>query len=403
MGNRPHRGTVLKKHRDSSAQEYEEVEQVDVSEADELDDQQMEEEGEEDEQFWVELVSRIKAKRLIPIISNSVRNNYILDTDFDGNVDEIKIPGADELTISEELAQEWAKVIGYPLPDKFKLARVAQYHRLVKCRTDEFAKSRYLRFLKKTLLDIASADKAVTSVIEAEEMKERLDSLSFSHIVHELGYPKFNDVHQDSLRLLARLPLPIYLTTSYYTFLERVLQAEGKIPQTQVCFWSGEPPDNLRNEHRPDPNFKPSVARPLVFHLYGLEDYPESLVLSEDDYLDFLVEFSKQLSDNRILPPYLRGNLSRSSLLLLGFRLQDWDFRILFRGVIISAQEVKKLGFNVAIQFDPDQQSGVENGKIAQTYLERYFGKADFEVKWGNSDSFIKRLSQAWQESGNGG
>jgi len=399
MGNRPHRGKVLKQLKDSSVQEFDDAEQVDEAEPA---DEQAQEDG-EDDQFWVELVSRIKAKRLIPIISNSVRNNYILDRDFDGNVDEIRIPGADELTIGEELAKKWASGIGYPMPDKFKLARVAQYHRLVKCRTDEYAKSRYLRFLKKTLLEIASADEDVTPIIKEERMRDRLDSLSFSHIVHELGYPKFNDVQHDSLRLLARLPLPIYVTTSYYTFLERVLQAEGKIPQTQVCFWSGEPSDNLRNEHRPEPDFMPSVTRPLVFHLNGLEDYPESLVLSEDDYLDFLVEFSKQLFDNRIIPPYLRGSLARSSLLLLGYRLQDWDFRVLFRGVIISAQEVKERGFNVAIQFDPDQQSGIEDGKIAQTYLERYFGKADFEVLWGNSDSFIKKLSQVWQELGNGG
>lgn len=399
MGKRPHRGKILKQIKDSSAQEFDETE---YTAGEEPVDEKAREDG-EDDQFWAELVSRIKAKRLIPIISNSVRNNYILDSDFDGNVDQIKIPGADELTIGEELAMEWARRIGYPLPDKFKLARVAQYHRLVKCRTDEYAKSMYLRFLKKTLLDIASADENVAPIIEKEKMRDRLDSLSFSHIVHELGYPKFDSIRQDSLRLLAKLPLPIYVTTSYYTFLERVLQAEGKTPQTQVCFWSGESPATLKNEHRLDPDFTPDVMRPLVFHLYGLEDYPESLVLSEDDYLDFLVEFSKQLFDNRIIPPYLRGSLASSSLLLLGYRLQDWDFRVLFRGVIISAQEAKERGFNVAIQFDPDQQTGIENGKIAQTYLERYFGKADFEVLWGNADSFIKRLNQAWQELGNGG
>jgi hypothetical protein len=402
MGNRPHRGKVLKQLKDSTAQEFDEAELADEEEPEEPVDEESQEDG-GDDQFWAELVSQIKAKRLIPILSNSVRNNYILDRDFDGNVDEIKIPGANELTIGEELAKKWASGIGYPMPDKFKLARVAQYHRLVKCRTDKYAKSRYLRFLKKTLLDIASADENVTPIIKEERMRDRLDSLSFSHIVHELGYPKFNDVQHDSLRLLAKLPLPIYVTTSYYTFLERVLQAEGKVPQSQVCFWSGEPPANLKNEHRPDPSFQPSVERPLVFHLYGLEDYPRSLVLSEDDYLDFLVEFSKQLSDNRIIPPYLRGGLARSSLLLLGYRLQDWDFRVLFRGVIISAQEAKERGFNVAIQFDPDQQSGIEDGKIAQVYLEKYFGKADFEVLWGNTDSFIKELRQAWRELGNGG
>ena len=358
-----------------------------------------------DEEFWKELVLQIRSSRLIPIISNTVRNDYILDSNFDGDVDKIGVPGADQLTIEEELATEWAEEIEYPLPDNFKLARVAQFNRVVKSLTDEYAKSKYLNFLKDTLLQIASNDETVVPVIESEKMWDRLEDLSFSHIAHELGYPKFNSIKQDSLRTLAKFPLPIYVTTSYYNFLERLLQGEGKLPQTQICFCSSdELPANLKEEHKPDPNLEPTVERPLVFHLFGLEDYPESLVLSEDDYFDFLVEFSKQLSEvkssnqppeNRIIPPYLQGHLARSPLLLLGYRPQDWDFRVLFRGIIITAQETVKRDFGVAIQFDPEQQ-GIEDAKNAQTYLEKYFGKANFAVRWGNTDSFIKELWRAW-------
>ena len=39
----------------------------------------------------------------------------------------------------------------------------------------------------------------------------------------------------------------------------------------------------------PDPLYEPTPEAPLVFHLFGLERFPETLVLSIDDYLDVLV------------------------------------------------------------------------------------------------------------------
>jgi hypothetical protein len=52
-------------------------------------------------------------------------------------------------------------------------------------------------------------------------------------------------------------------------------------------------------------------------------------VLTEDDYLDFLVKVSW---DNTVIPPRIAEALTDSSLLLLGYHLQDWDFRVMFRG-----------------------------------------------------------------------
>ena len=40
--------------------------------------------------------------------------------------------------------------------------------------------------------------------------------------------------------------------------------------------------------------FVPTPANPLVYHLHGHLEMPQSLVLTEDDYLEFLVRISRR-------------------------------------------------------------------------------------------------------------
>jgi hypothetical protein len=117
--------------------------------------------------------------------------------------------------------------------------------------------------------------------------------------------------------------------------------------------------------------------------------------------------------DKTLLPQYLWGALAESSLVLLGYRLQDWDFRVTFRGIVKDNESLRK--FSLAIQLDPAEQSGMhseldeqadQKGQPdeqivktnAQKYLEEYFKPSKFRVEWGTSDSFIEKLWNKWQE-----
>lgn len=350
--------------------------------------------------FWGELNRRIKEGTVIPIISNTVRNDYIFnltDTETDDQVAaDVVAEEGEELTVDEQLAMLWAEQLNYPFPDKNSLVRVAQYNQVESVDAEE-AKIKYLKFLKLCLLDLAEeVDERVADLVA--ELKSQIVTRTFADITYELEYPKFGVGQEDPLLILAELPLPIYVTTSYYDFLERALQKiPGKSPRTQVCFWNGEPRD-VAPEHRVDPTFVPTKDKPLVYHLHGFEKYPESLVLSEDDYLDFLVRISQDMDANApIIPLYLREALTESSLILLGYRLQDWDFRVLFRG-IINAKHSSLRRFSLAIQLDPTQQHGVENAEEAQRYLKKYFEPAKFRIEWGDTGSFIKKLRQEWNK-----
>lgn len=349
--------------------------------------------------FWGDLNLRINNGQVIPIISDSVRTERIFDVDYDYDLD-LETgdgdPHAADLNIEEELSEVWAERIGYPLVhDKHRLARVAVYNRVC-CLDEQQAKTNYLRFLKGFLLEDAKEDEEVADLVP--DLREQRDSLSFSAIASQLDYPKYASADDDPLRLLARLPLPIYITTSFHDFLERALAEEGRPCKTQICFPSGAP-QRIAPEHRPDPDYVPMPEEPVVYHLHGYEDYASSLILSEDDYLDFLVRVSEEGKDSHepLIPLYLTGALTESSLILLGYRLHDWDFRVVFRG-LIKARHVSLRQFGLAIQLDPVEQREIKDSKKAQEYLATYFQPEKFIVAWGTTDSFVKELYWRWND-----
>lgn len=344
---------------------------------------------------WSEINRRIKDGRVIPIISNSLRYDSIFaqlvqqspEAQEEGDC----FTPAVRMSAENLLSQVWADKVGYPLPDMHELARVATFNRSL-CRDDEQAKVDYLDFLKNSLLGYAENMDEDPDLIN--ELYSRINECTFADIVTDLEYPKFEAGQTDPLRILARLPLPIYVTTCYHNFMERALLSENRQPVTQVCFWNGSEPV----EGTVDPDYVPSPERPLVYHLYGLENHPTTLVLSEDDYMDFLVKVTQAVDVNRpVIPVRLRSALATSSLILLGYRLQDWDFRVLFRG-IINAGQTSSRGFSLLIQLTPDQQYQIENVDDARKYLETYFRPRQFNVEWGDTQRFLNQLWEQWNK-----
>lgn len=352
------------------------------------------------------IVPLISQQKVIPIISNSFRIQQIFaeEKDITDEVPEISQSEDEDLTNDEQITTEWAKFIGYPMPDKHSLARVSQYHLVEEAKqkvTSYLARAKYIHFMKEFILRVFADDEKYQGVVS--DLKSAVRERSFSDIVNDLELPEFPANDEDPLLLLARLPLPIYITTSYYDFLERALLEVNKKPITQICFWSGEIKD-IRPEHRTDKDFTPSPKNPLVYHLYGFEDYPETMVLSEDDYMNFLVEVMRHTDNlNPIVPSSLREALPESQLLLLGYQLGNWDFRVLFR--FLSKFRVgnrRSLERGMVIQLK--ELSKKEMGDVNKTleYLREYFDQENFEVKWGNVEVFIRELCKEWNQTWSG-
>ena len=348
---------------------------------------------------WDDLCKRIDDGQVIPIIGNGVFNDLLFPMTED---DLREIKGRENplgWSVEEQLTDLWADAIEYPLMESHVLPRVALFDRVVSSKDDQEAKERYLDWLKESFLTLAALEEG-SDPDKVAELRGELKRHSLSYLASELGYPKPAEGEDDTLELLAKLNLPIYITTSPFDLLERAIIANGRPNvRTQVCFWRGAEPLRWANEkHKTDYTFSPSAETPLVYHMFGLEAYPESMVLSEDDYLDFITAIAKDTDQTKpILPLYLRQAITRSSLLLMGYRLRDADFRVLFRG-LINATPSSLRPYSLAIQVDPRQRSKVVSAEKLLRYLKIYFGESKFTIAWNQPHEFARILWEKFDE-----
>src|SRR5262249_7426152 len=128
---------------------------------------------------------------------------------------------------------------------------------------------------------------------------------------------------------LSALGLPIYITTNYDDFMARAVLARTKQPpRVEICRWHDRPVDPLGKYRRDEP----SVADPLVFHLHGHVSNASSMLVTEDDYVDFMVSLANRGSKEvPVLPHWVRRVLGMTTLLFIGYSLEDWNFRVLMR------------------------------------------------------------------------
>jgi hypothetical protein len=310
------------------------------------------------------IVDRIKAGKVVPIISHVVDHNLILG----GNT---------------ALVEAYAEYVQYPLADKHNLPQMAQFKGVTdESITDAWAlKTDYINFIKNRLFDLAEAEGAAEEVLA--EVEEAFDDVSFSEFSGRLGYPRFNQGPADPLLILAELPLPIYLTTSYHDFIEVALKRAGKEPRTEICRWH-KGLESIPSVFETD--YQPSKEAPLVYHLHGLDAYPESLVLTENDYLEFLVATSQEMGRGTDpIPKRVRQAMADSSLILLGYSLPSLEFKVVFWG-LIRPRPLQHT--SVSIQLLPSDHER----KFLQEYLRR---EAKFEVYWGDIQEYVHELRQA--------
>lgn len=343
------------------------------------------------------IVPFIKRGTVIPIISNSFRIEQIFrqDDELVEHLSEVPEFYDEVRTIEQQLTKEWAEDINYPMSDNHNLARVAQYHQ-VASGDPELAKIEYLKFLNGRLLQMSERREGYESKVK--QLGEQSDSLLFSDAVQQLDYPSFSDGTKDPLELLAKLPLPIYVTTSYYNFLERALEDAKRTPRTQLCFLSAgiSSVKQKQPELLPDPDYEPTVQNPAVYHLFGLENYSNTLILSEDDYMNFLISAVEEITSRDLYPSALQQALPESRLILLGYNLRDWDFRTLFR-FILRTRKTAGIKPSIAIQFRPSLEK-MERWEKTENYLEAYFHPHDFSVIWANAEKFIYELWDKWSQ-----
>jgi SIR2-like domain len=123
------------------------------------------------------------------------------------------------------------------------------------------------------------------------------------------------------LRALAELDFPLVITTNYDQLFESALIASGRQPQPVVYRRNPEAPDDYRD---------PTDESPVVFKIHGDIQRPESLVITDEDYIQFVLRMSDKDPYDPV-PLMLKFYLTRWTTLFVGYSLLDYNLRLLFK------------------------------------------------------------------------
>jgi SIR2-like domain len=254
------------------------------------------------------------------------------------------------------IAKRWAEEVDFPLDDSSDLSRVAQF---IATKRDP----------------LEPRDKLVKEI-------EKIPTPDFKAPDEPHG-------------ILAGLPLPVYITTDYHNFMFAALKSCLKDARQEICRWN----DLVKTAPSAfDSGFEPNVANPVVFHFYGRAAVQESLVLTEDDYLEFLVETSKEA---KRIPPRIQEAFTKTSLLFLGYRLTDLEFRVLLRTLAGYLERSMTRG-HVSAQLVHVGDEPPTDGQVArlskiQEYLSVYCKGFHITTYWGTTRDFLVELKQRWE------
>ncbi|HEV7768356.1 MAG TPA: CHAT domain-containing protein [Thermoanaerobaculia bacterium] len=321
----------------------------------------------------------------------SVRWGSIVTSIRDGDCTAVVGPDLGEMITGSQrdLAASVAKRTGFPLASYLSedLASVTQYL--------EYAQNR--RFWQRALTEAR-----ITSIRNhyAEELPEELRQSELRTLDAPALLKLFRDMRsvvrkilkdndRDPYTHLARLPIKCYITADPSPLLVEALRENGKEPQEVVCVWRD---DLHRLEHskyiRP-PDGVLTNRQPIVYYVFGRELDPGSLVTTEDEFFAFMKGVVQQ---QQHVPAPVQAAVTASSLMFLGFGIDDWSFRAFFRTFMSSEGSAAGSSFShVAVQIDlADGQ--VRDPKAARRHLIKYFEKPQIDIYWGRVREFLRAL-----------
>ncbi|HSF83852.1 MAG TPA: CHAT domain-containing protein [Anaerolineales bacterium] len=280
----------------------------------------------------------------------------------------------------KDIAQRWAETYHYPMAphERESLPQVSQYLAINQDRG--FPYDELVDYLREEL------KRRYKETIPAELQR---NNSSLDDLLATIGAERRQREPTDAYKALAQLPLPIFITTTPDNLLTAALKEAGKDPQVILCPWN-DYVEQAESIYDQEPDYFPSPERPLIYHLFGQMNEPDSFVLTEDDYFDFLIGVT---SNKDLVPPVVRRALTDTALLFLGFQMDEWNFRILFRSILSHQGGGRRDRYaHIAAQIEPEEGRILEPER-ARRYLENYFSKgADISIYWGSSDDFLKEL-----------
>jgi hypothetical protein len=282
-----------------------------------------------------------------------------------------------------ETAARLAKAYNFPLAEHERedLPQVAQF----------VMQEHGLPTLVAELRDMFGAEllSRLSDEAPADLTQSAVESLDL--LVMELGQRRWESDPAEPHRVMAELPLKLYVTTAFDGLIAEALRFAGKTPREELFRWN-DSADWGPSIYDSDPGWEPTVQEPLVYYLAGRLDRPDTLVITEDDYFDYLIGVTRKLPDPRAIPGVVKAAFVNSTLLFLGFDMDGWDFRALFRALMNQGGKSHRCGYvHAGVQIDPEEDRIVSIDR-ARKYLENYFNNDRISIYWGNVEDFARDL-----------
>jgi hypothetical protein len=305
---------------------------------------------------WPALLAHISGRKCVPIVGPGVIQSLVGST--------------------RDIARHWAGLYRYPMApyEQDDLPHVAQY--LAVHQDKDTMRLKLVASLRDEVL------RRHANLLVGEPPAD------ISELVEHAWAQRWAREETELHKVLAKLPLEIYATTNPDNLLARALRDEQRHPEVDFCRWN-DIWDAPKSIFRKEPDYRPSVERPLVFHLFGCHSVPESIAVTEDDYADYLIGVAKKPNS---IPKPVRSALVKNALLFIGFQMHDWPFRVLFRSMMQLEGHEKGGGIShVAVQIDPEEGRLMEP-EGARNYLKSYFRGANVSIYWDSAEDFAREL-----------
>ncbi|HEX7678416.1 MAG TPA: toll/interleukin-1 receptor domain-containing protein [Thermoanaerobaculia bacterium] len=203
------------------------------------------------------------------------------------------------------------------------------------------------------------ADLEVSDEQKAELMRSELPAVARPYAIQQSRsdleertkdfYRAHNGDVSEIHEKLAEVPFYFTISSCHDKLYESALAAAGRRPTVDRYHFRGPKPSYVAIG---------TPRKPLVYHLYGVIDEPQSLVLTENDLLDFLVAV---VSENPPLPSSIRSELQRiaKSFLFLGFGIRHWYLRILLHVLKFNRQESRSFALETLAAPDNELEQSI--------------------------------------------
>ena len=143
--------------------------------------------------------------------------------------------------------------------------------------------------------------------------------------------------------ILADFPSSIIVNTSPDNFMVQAYVEKGKDPISIYYNFRLTQSSRRNANHTPTDFDAIGPQKPLVFNLFGNLDHPESMVLTMEDQMDFIRNIVK--GDPQLPSEFLVNFDDRKTYILLGFDVENWQFRLLLDSLNLQKENTTILPF----------------------------------------------------------